>query len=239
MSVNVVRKATNKEDVQALAKTLIKSWKKLLDGQAEKQKVQRQASDEKVSSTVSEAKASNDSQPANNNVVAFPPLRGDVAVRTKCIQMIQNSLKSPERASFQDGEKLATQLEAAIFNEFNNTEMKYKNRIKSRVLNLRDKKNPDLLLNFLDGYITPTRLAKMTSEEMASDDLKKEREKFVQEGINDHQMSVTGGTTSTMMKCGKCGKNNVTYNQLQTRSSDEPMTTFCFCNECGHRWKFC
>ena len=27
--------------------------------------------------------------------------------------------------------------------------------------------------------------------------------------------------------------------QVQTRSADEPMTTFCFCNECGHRWKFC
>ena len=30
MTVNVVRKATNKEDIQTLAKTLIKSWKKLL-----------------------------------------------------------------------------------------------------------------------------------------------------------------------------------------------------------------
>lgn len=27
--------------------------------------------------------------------------------------------------------------------------------------------------------------------------------------------------------------------QLQTRSSDEPMTTFVFCNDCGNRWKFC
>ena len=25
--------------------------------------------------------------------------------------------------------------------------------------------------------------------------------------------------------------------QLQTRSADEPMTTFVYCNECGHRWK--
>ena len=25
--------------------------------------------------------------------------------------------------------------------------------------------------------------------------------------------------------------------QAQTRSADEPMTTFAYCNECGHRWK--
>lgn len=27
--------------------------------------------------------------------------------------------------------------------------------------------------------------------------------------------------------------------QVQTRSSDEPMTTFVVCNECGNRWKVC
>lgn len=25
--------------------------------------------------------------------------------------------------------------------------------------------------------------------------------------------------------------------QVQTRSADEPMTTFVLCNECGNRWK--
>lgn len=27
------------------------------------------------------------------------------------------------------------------------------------------------------------------------------------------------------------------YVQMQTRSADEPMTTFVLCNECGYRWK--
>ena len=41
------------------------------------------------------------------------------------------------------------------------------------------------------------------------------------------------------VQCGRCGKSSCSYNQLQTRSADEPMTTFVFCNDCGHRWKFC
>ena len=38
--------------------------------------------------------------------------------------------------------------------------------------------------------------------------------------------------------CGKCKSNKCTHYQLQTRSSDEPMTTFVNCQECGHRWRF-
>jgi transcription elongation factor S-II len=30
-----------------------------------------------------------------------------------------------------------------------------------------------------------------------------------------------------------------TYYQLQTRSADEPMTTFVTCVNCDNRWKFC
>ena len=38
-------------------------------------------------------------------------------------------------------------------------------------------------------------------------------------------------------KCFKCKKSKCTYYQLQTRSADEPMTTFVTCINCGNRWK--
>ena len=38
-------------------------------------------------------------------------------------------------------------------------------------------------------------------------------------------------------KCGKCKKKECTYYQLQTRSADEPMTTFVTCIHCGNHWK--
>jgi len=40
------------------------------------------------------------------------------------------------------------------------------------------------------------------------------------------------------MTCGKCRQSRVAYTQAQTRSADEPMTTFCECTNCGNRWKF-
>lgn len=136
-------------------------------------------------------------------------------------------------------EELADELEEAIFAEFKNTDMKYKNRIRSRVANLKDPKNPSLRSNFIVGAITAQRLAKMTPEEMASDEMKNLRDRFVKEAINDAQLATNQGTKTDLLKCGKCKKRNCTYNQLQTRSSDEPMTTFVLCNECGNRWKFC
>lgn len=42
---------------------------------------------------------------------------------------------------------------------------------------------------------------------------------------------------TSMFKCGKCRLNNCTYFQMQTRSADEPMTTFVTCLNCNKRWK--
>lgn len=43
---------------------------------------------------------------------------------------------------------------------------------------------------------------------------------------------------SCSMTCSKCKQSRVAYSQAQTRSADEPMTTFCECTNCGNRWKF-
>lgn len=46
-------------------------------------------------------------------------------------------------------------------------------------------------------------------------------------------------THDGMFTCARCKSKKTTYYQLQTRSADEPMTTFVTCVGCGHRWKFC
>lgn len=58
---------------------------------------------------------------------------------------------------------------------------------------------------------------------------KQERDK----NIYDVQQKI-----NSEFKCRRCKSNNCSYYQLQTRSADEPMTTFVSCQECGNRWKF-
>lgn len=61
-------------------------------------------------------------------------------------------------------EDLAEELEECIYMEFHNTDNRYKNRIRSRVANLKDSKNPELRKNLLAGALPASRLAVMTAE---------------------------------------------------------------------------
>ncbi|XP_068140580.1 transcription elongation factor S-II [Drosophila tropicalis] len=269
MTVNELRKSSKDDDVIALAKTLIKNWKRFLAtpapattnnnssnnnssssgagkdaSKSSSSSGSKSSSKEKSSSSSSSSskdKGRDDKRPSSSSSqTSFPSGGMTDAVRLKCREMLTTALKIgevPEGCA--EPEEMAAELEEAIYSEFKNTDMKYKNRIRSRVANLKDPKNPGLRGNFMCGAVSAKQLAKMTPEEMASDEMKKLREKFVKEAINDAQLATVQGTKTDLLKCGKCKKRNCTYNQLQTRSADEPMTTFVMCNECGNRWKFC
>ncbi|KAK7926263.1 hypothetical protein WMY93_008573 [Mugilogobius chulae] len=161
-----------------------------------------------------------------------PHLSTGDSVRDKCIEMIAAALRTDS-----DYKEFGVNCDSMA--EIKATDMKYKNRVRSRISNLKDPKNPGLRKNVLAGNIDLSRIASMSAEEMASDELKQLRNVLTQEAIREHQMAKTGGTTTDLLQCGKCKKKNCTYNQVQTRSADEPMTTFVLCNECGNRWKFC
>ncbi|XP_064028949.1 transcription elongation factor A protein 3-like isoform X2 [Pogoniulus pusillus] len=167
-------------------------------------------------------------------------LTGD-SVRDKCIEMLAAALRVDEdyKECGVNCEKMASEIEDHIFQELKSTDMKYRNRVRSRLSNLKDPKNPSLRRKVLRGAIPPSLIARMSAEEMASEELKRLRSAMTQEAIREHQMAKTGGTVTDLFQCGKCKKKNCTYNQVQTRSADEPMTTFVLCNECGNRWKFC
>lgn len=240
MTVNNLRKSSKDEEVISLCKTLIKNWKKFLSTPGTPGKDNGSSSKSKKEGKDKDKK--DDKEKDKKLQASFPPQSNTTdAVRLKCRELLTQALKVDGEAPNACGspEELAEELEECIYAEFKNTDMRYKNRVRSRVANLKDPKNPTLRTNFLNGVISASRLAKMTPEEMASDEMKKLREKFIKEAIDDAQLATVQGTKTEMLKCGKCKKKNCTYNQLQTRSSDEPMTTFVLCNECGNRWKFC
>ena len=51
-----------------------------------------------------------------------------------------------------------------VYTEIPRLDMKYRTRIRSRVLNLQDAKNPQLCANFVSGEISPEKLATMTAD---------------------------------------------------------------------------
>ncbi|XP_041435022.1 transcription elongation factor A protein 2-like [Xenopus laevis] len=206
MSVNALRKQSNNNEIITLSKSLIKSWKKLLDGSE---------------------------QPGKEKLQVKPTCSKELG-SSKKIEVPKTTAPSKMARS----PLCQSLLFSLVFRELQNTDMKYKNRIRSRISNLKDSKNPDLRKNVLCGIITPEQIAIMSATlEMASNELKEMRKEITKASIQEHQMGKTGGTQSDLFTCGKCKKKNCTYTQVQTRSADEPMTTFVVCNQCGNRWK--
>ncbi|XP_062247441.1 transcription elongation factor A protein 2 [Platichthys flesus] len=257
VSVNAVRKQSSDEDVQNVARGLIKSWKKLLDGSEGKseEKKKDEASPVRTSSTSEDSGCSDPSRktseetPTNpappTRVTSFPPAPVTTdSVRNKCRELLAAALQSDDdhKTFGVDCYHLAAQIEEHIlyiFQEFKSTDIKYKTRLRSRISNLKDQKNPDLRRNVLSGGISPQSIARMSAQEMASTELKQIRDTLTKESIREHQLSKVGGTETDMFICSKCRGKSCSYTQVQIRSADEPMTTFVLCNSCGNRWKFC
>mmetsp|Transcript_50049 Transcript_50049/g.100800 ORF Transcript_50049/g.100800 Transcript_50049/m.100800 type:complete len:177 (-) Transcript_50049:75-605(-) len=119
----------------------------------------------------------------------------------------------------------------------------YLSQARSILYNLKDSKNPTFRFKLMVGFYKPEDVPGLTAEDMASDEKNAERaaqRKYAMEEIQTDwalkhgQQRITG-----MFTCGKCKGVKTTYFQMQTRSSDEPMTTFVTCLTCNNRWKFC
>lgn len=238
LTVNNFRKASRNNEVISLSKNLIKFWKKLLPDSTSKPDIKKEKPIVKNGESKVTAKSKMTDIKSNKQNSTTAPDTND-PVRLKCRVLLCSALKTKGSSGHLNPDDVAAQIEDNIFQEFKNTDMKYKNRVRSRVANLKDTKNPDLRNNVLTGIILADRIAKMTAEEMASKEMTTLRAKYTKEAIDDHQIAKVSGTTSDLFRCSKCGKNNCSYSQIQILSADEPMTTFVQCHECGKRWKFC
>jgi len=115
----------------------------------------------------------------------------------------------------------------------------YREKIRSLFLNLRDASNPSLRLRVLTGSLEVDRFCVMSPHEMKSKERLEEEERIRAENLFKARGAAPQEAETDQFKCGKCKQRKVRYYQMQTRSADEPMTTFCTCVNCGNKWKFC
>ena len=108
----------------------------------------------------------------------------------------------------------------------------YIDRFKSIIINLE---NFDLIKKIESKEIKPHQLAFLTHQEMAPEKWRLLIEKKKQRDQNMYEPKIDANTDN--FTCRKCKSTRCSYYQLQTRSADEPMTTFVTCINCGNRWK--
>ncbi|XP_058075383.1 transcription elongation factor TFIIS [Magnolia sinica] len=144
-----------------------------------------------------------------------------------------------EEVNVCDPIRVAVSVESVMFEKLGRSNGAQKFKYRSIMFNLKDANNPDLRRKVLLGQIKPERLINMTPEEMASDKRKNENKQIKDKALFDCERGGPPKATTDQFKCGRCGQRKTTYYQLQTRSADEPMTTFVTCVNCNNHWKFC
>ncbi|EXJ67321.1 transcription elongation factor S-II [Cladophialophora psammophila CBS 110553] len=168
-------------------------------------------------------------------------LTSDTA-RNNCIGLIYDGLCLGSEIPMKQILELAKQIESAALNlpdaKGSSGSPVYKDKIRSLYQNLKNKSNPGLRVRILSGEVTAQRFVTMTHEEMKSRQQREEDLKIAKENMNNAMVAQEEKSVSTSLECGKCHQKKVSYSQAQTRSADEPMTTFCECLNCGNRWKF-
>jgi DNA-directed RNA polymerase subunit M/transcription elongation factor TFIIS len=98
-------------------------------------------------------------------------------------------------------------------------------------------KNQGYLTRFLDGTYNEFNVVKLDPKERFPERWVELSELYVSDVSNEVRKVDTD--VEGVFKCGKCKTYKTTYYQLQTRSADEPATTFVTCLNCNNRWKFC
>jgi len=107
----------------------------------------------------------------------------------------------------------------------------YINRLRSIYFNLTD----ELVDKVNNKTIKAHEIAYMTHQELRPAKWAKLIEVKKMKDENRYTPKIEASTDN--FTCYKCKSKKCTFYQLQTRSADEPMTTFVTCLDCSNRWK--
>ena len=95
--------------------------------------------------------------------------------------------------------------------------------------------NPEIIEKIKTGVFISKDMAFKTNQELYPEKWDKIIEDKKARLENKYFPKIEASTDN--FNCRKCKSNQCTYYQLQTRSADEPMTTYVTCINCGNRWK--
>jgi transcription elongation factor S-II len=239
------QKSNPNKDVAGLAAQIVAKWKKIVQAEQAGKKAKMGGSSP-PKSTASPAPAASateakgfrgdkskrrwESEKVDVKRTGFP-------TRDACIGLLYNGLAFMSEEPSTTVIIKAMEIEQAALDEYKGDNQEYRNKLRSLFQNLKNKQNPELGPRVMSGEIPSKRFVTMSHEELKSAERRKEDEKLHLENMKKAQVPMAEKSISDALRCGRCGQKKVSYSQAQTRSADEPMTTFCECTVCGNRWK--
>lgn len=238
------------KEISDLAKEIVKKWKNEVErakgGSGSKSTANAKTTGAPRKPVASATPASGSVTPASNGKSEVRTAKSDGVkisvsgdtMRDRCIELIYDGLACDSAAPTDLILSRAKGVEQAVFAQFGRTSPEYKGKVRSLFVNLKDKGNPNLRESIVSGEVSPEKFSKMTSEEMMSEERRAADQKIKEENLFKSLGAGAQEAETEGFQCGRCKQRKCRYRQAQTRSADEPMTTFVTCVNCGHKWKF-
>lgn len=242
VEVNKFKKSPNAE-IAKLVKRMISQWKDAIN-KSKKAKMQPQQSVQSPAAETNPEPKRHDkyvsTKPRNSKNDGVDTNIYNHKLRDMVIKALYDALakesEHPPKSVLQSAK--AVEEEMNKLNNCDENEKAYKDKYRIIYSNIISKNNPDLKHKITNGDITPAYLVSCDPKELAPEHLRKKLEEIAKQNLFNAQGPTIQRSVTDRFTCGKCKEKKVSYYQLQTRSADEPLTTFCTCEACGNRWKF-
>ena len=162
-------------------------------------------------------------------------------------ELFRNKIREVLNNKFINDYKIISNLEKGIYNysiktaDEKNIIKKWNNEqyvniyLEKLSMILRNLNNHELIEKVKSKSIKAHEIAFMTHQELKPQLWKELLEEKKIKDENKFSPKIEASTND--FTCRKCKSNECQYTQLQTRSADEPITTFVTCIKCGNRWR--
>lgn len=114
---------------------------------------------------------------------------------------------------------------------------RYTTKAMSLHFNLTNHKNPRLLETVLGKKLSFVKLLRSSPAQLFPELWDPIFERVAEKQLRKQLTTDVDKVPDGMYQCSRCKSWKTTFTQLQTRSADEPMSSFFFCCNCQKRWR--
>ncbi|KAJ5067783.1 transcription elongation factor tfiis [Anaeramoeba ignava] len=246
--INKLRGNTNQK-VQTEARKLFTKWRKIYENSKNKNNKNSETNSpsiKKQTKIVSDGinQINSTGNPQRNrfqNLLCedLKKIEAKIQLNNQLNNQLKNQLKNS--TGFQKtAEFLAEEIENALFEIYGEVNDKYKEKYRKIGFILTENKSvrEDIKRKIFSGEITPKEFCEMKDEDFMTSEKKQEIKDLEKQAFESAMAPQPTQVTTTEFRCGRCGKRQCKVWQRQTRSADEPATTYVQCTNCLNMWKF-
>ncbi|XP_063902185.1 transcription elongation factor A protein 1-like [Zophobas morio] len=238
-----LRNSNPPPEISKKLKQIISHWKAIVEVEKKKhltEKKEEETLQKKSSDTTAlQVRAATEDTQTKKKLKAdtIPKQKTGSAQRDLFIKQLVAIFNGEKQGSQTDFVSVAVEVEKALFQRYNSAGISYKNAAIARRACLSE--NSQLRQLLLSGALSPCEFAKMSPEEMETNDLKAAKKVAKEKLLHSCKQSTKTLQTTREFTCGKCKNDHCQFFEMQTRSADEPMTMFVFCMTpgCNNKWK--